>query len=67
MAIWCKRLASVLALTSLLLVSGAAAIPVSAAEEAVLLPGATPFKQINPFYPMIARTYPEYRHQLSRR
>ncbi len=30
----------------------------SAAEEAVLIPGATVFKQINPLYPILAKTYP---------
>ncbi|BBY80522.1 hypothetical protein MPUL_16800 [Mycolicibacterium pulveris] len=30
----------------------------SAAEEAVLIPGATVFKRINPFYPLIATNYP---------
>ena len=51
-------LVRVIALMSLLLASGTVAHPVSAAEEAVLIPGATVFKPINPFYPIIARTYP---------
>ena len=52
------RLVPVIALTSLLLGIGTVANPVSAAEEAVLIPGATVFKQINPLYPIIAKTYP---------
>ena len=51
-------LVPVLALTSLLLGTGTVATPVSAAEEAVLIPGATVFKPINPPYPIIAKTYP---------
>jgi pimeloyl-ACP methyl ester carboxylesterase len=37
--------------------SAAVASPVAAAEEAVLIPGATVFKQINPIYPIIAGSY----------
>jgi pimeloyl-ACP methyl ester carboxylesterase len=53
-----KGLVHAVALTSLLLGIGTVANPVSAAEEAVLIPGATVFKQINPLYPVIAKTYP---------
>ena len=59
MAILHKGLVPALALTSSLLFGiGTLANPVSAAEEAVLIPGATVFKQINPLYPIIAKTYP---------
>lgn len=55
---WRKWLVPMIATTSLLLVSGTVADPISAAEEAVLIPGATVFKRINPFYPLIALSYP---------
>ena len=58
MAVARKWLVPVIALASLLLAGGTAAGPVSAAEQAVLIPGAMPFKRINPFYPLIARSYP---------
>ncbi len=57
MAISRKWLLPVIALTSLILASGTVASPVSA-EEAVLVPGATVFKRINPFYRSVAKTYP---------
>jgi len=38
--------------------AGPAATAVGAAEEAVLIPGATVFKRINPLYPITATTYP---------
>lgn len=48
-----------IAATSLLLASGALASGVSQAEEAVLIPGATVFKRINPLYPIVAESYPD--------
>ncbi len=57
MAISRKWLLPVIALTSLILASGTVANPVGA-EEAVLVPGATVFKRINPLYPAVAKTYP---------
>ena len=54
-----KQLVPMIAATSLLLASGTMANGVSQAEEqAVLIPGATVFKRINPIYPIIATTYP---------
>ncbi len=58
MATWHKRLVPAIAATSLMLGTGTVATAVSAAEEAVLIPGATVFKQINPLYPILANTYP---------
>ena len=58
MATWHKRLVPAIAATSLMLGTGTVATAVSAAEEAVLIPGATVFKQINPMYPILANTYP---------
>jgi pimeloyl-ACP methyl ester carboxylesterase len=55
---WSKRLAASVAATSLLLASGAIANVVSHAEVAILIPGAMPFKQINPVYPSVAESYP---------
>jgi len=57
MAVSRRWLVPVIALASLLLAGGAVAGPVSA-EQAVVVPGAMPLKRINPFYPLIARTYP---------
>ena len=56
---WSKRLVPVIATTSLLLASGALASGISQAEQAILIPGAMPLKQINPFYPLVAPTYPD--------
>src|SRR6478735_1056735 len=56
---WSKRLVPVIAASSLLLASGAVAEVISHAEEAILIPGAMPFKPINPLYPMVAATYPD--------
>ena len=56
---WRKQLVAPLAATSLLLASGTPANGASQAEEAVLIPGATVFKRINPIYPMVATTYPD--------
>ena len=56
---WSKRLVPVVAATSLLLASGAMANGISQAEEAILIPGAMPFKQINPIYPIVAQSYPD--------
>jgi pimeloyl-ACP methyl ester carboxylesterase len=39
--------------------TGPVVTAVSAAEEAVLIPGATVFKRINPLYPNVATTYPD--------
>lgn len=58
MAVSRKWLVPVIALASLLLAGGTVAGPVNAAEQAVVIPGAMPLKRINPFYPLIARTYP---------
>ena len=62
MAEWHQRMIPVIVTTSLLLGAGTAATPVSdaapATEEAVLVPGATVFKPINPLYPVLATTYP---------
>ena len=58
MARWHKRLLPVIAATSLMLGTGTVATAVGAAEEAVLIPGATVFKRINPLYPIVATTYP---------
>ena len=58
MAKWRKRLVPLIAATSLMLGTGPVATAVSAAEEAVLIPGATVFKRINPLYPIVATTYP---------
>ncbi|MEO3758733.1 PE-PPE domain-containing protein [Mycobacterium sp. B14F4] len=57
MAVSRRWLVRVIALMSLLLAIATAANPVGAAEEAVLIPGATVFKKINPFYPIIAKSY----------
>jgi pimeloyl-ACP methyl ester carboxylesterase len=54
-----KQLVPVIATTSLLLASGALASGISQAQEAILIPGAMPLKAINPFYPIVAPTYPE--------
>ena len=56
---WHKQLLSALAATSLMLGTGPVATAVGAAEEAVLIPGATVFKRINPLYPITAATYPD--------
>jgi pimeloyl-ACP methyl ester carboxylesterase len=47
-----------IAATSLLLASGTVVDVVSRAEEAILIPGATILKPINPFYSAIAMYYP---------
>lgn len=54
-----KQLVPVIAAASLLLASGTLANGVSQAEEAVLIPGATVFKRINPLYPIVAESYPD--------
>ncbi|WP_235621954.1 PE-PPE domain-containing protein [Mycolicibacterium austroafricanum] len=53
-----RCLVSLIALACVLLGIGTVAGPVGAAERAVLIPGASPFKPINPFFPIIAATYP---------
>ena len=55
---WQKRILPVLAAASLLLGAATVTSAASRAEEAVLIPGATVFKQINPLYPIVAKTYP---------
>jgi diacyltrehalose acyltransferase len=55
---WQKRVIPAIAATSLLLGAATVASAVSEAEEAVLIPGATVFKRINPLYPIVAETYP---------
>ena len=61
---WRKQLVPTIAATSLLLASGTLANGISQAEEvekvekAILIPGAMPFKRINPLYPIVAATYP---------
>lgn len=52
-----RQLATAIAGASLL-ASGALAVGDSQAETAILIPGAQPFKQINPLYPIVAATYP---------
>ena len=59
MATWCTRLVPAIAAASLLLGTGTVATAVGVAEEAVLIPGATVFKAINPLYPIVATTYPD--------
>ncbi|MDV3125646.1 PE-PPE domain-containing protein [Mycobacterium sp. 21AC1] len=54
-----KQLVPTIAAASLLLTLGALSNGVGHAEEAVLIPGATVFKAINPFYSMIATSYPD--------
>ncbi len=58
MARWHQRLVPAIAATSLVLGTGTMVTAVSAAEEAVLIPGATVFKRINPLYSSVATTYP---------
>ncbi len=58
MATWHKRVAPAMATMSLMLGTATVATAVSAAEEAILIPGATVFKPINPLYPVVAQTYP---------
>jgi pimeloyl-ACP methyl ester carboxylesterase len=55
---WSKRLVPTIAATSLFLSCGAIANGVSQAETAILIPGAMPFKQINPIYRIVAESYP---------
>jgi len=59
MIIWRKRLIPAVAAVSLLLASGPLASGPSHAEGAVLIPGATVFKPINPIYPAVATSYPK--------
>ncbi len=58
MPTWHKRLVPAIAATSLVLGTATTATAVSAADEAVLIPGATVFKRINPLYPILLPTYP---------
>ena len=55
---WHKRMLSVIAASALLMGAGTVTSAPSEAEEAILIPGATVFKPINPLYPIIATTYP---------
>ena len=57
MVVWYKQLVPVITITALL-GTGAVANAVSDVEQAVLIPGATVFKPINPQYPIVAKTYP---------
>lgn len=52
------RLVAVIAMTAMLLAGAVAGSPPGAAEDAVLIPGATLFKRLDPLYPIIARSYP---------
>ncbi len=54
-----KRLVPLIVAASVLIGSGSPAIGVSQAEQAILIPGAMPFKKINPLYPTVAETYPD--------
>lgn len=54
----CKQLAATITATSLL-ASGALAAGIGNAEVAILIPGAMPFKQVNPVYPIVAADYPK--------
>ena len=56
---WSKQLVPVVVTTSMLLASGTLANGISQAEEAILIPGAMPFKAINPIYPIVAQSYPD--------
>jgi diacyltrehalose acyltransferase len=62
---WRKHLVPTIAATSLLLASGTLANGISQAQEAekvekaILIPGAMPFKAINPIYPIVATSYPD--------
>ena len=60
-----QKLGPTIAATSLLLASatlatgvGQAQEPEEPVEQAVLIPGATVFKRINPLYPIVATSYP---------
>jgi len=61
MASWHQRLIAATAATSLVLIGSvpSAAVSLSETAEAVLIPGATVFKRINPLYPVTAATYPD--------
>ncbi|WP_374158056.1 PE-PPE domain-containing protein [Mycobacterium sp. G7A2] len=56
MVVWCKRLFAAVAVCVLLLGTGTFAHAVSA-EDAVLIPGATVFKHLNPVYPLFQRYF----------
>ncbi len=62
---WRKQLVPTIAAASLLLASVGLANGISQADEvekvdkAILIPGAMPFKAINPIYPIVATTYPD--------
>jgi len=56
---WRKQLVPLIAAASLVLASGTVVDVASRAEEAILIPGATVLKPINPFYPLIALNYPK--------
>jgi pimeloyl-ACP methyl ester carboxylesterase len=59
MARWRKPLVPTIAATAMLLASGTLANGISQADEAIQIPGAMPFKAINPLYPIVAKTYPD--------
>jgi diacyltrehalose acyltransferase len=54
-----ERSVSAIAALALALGTSTLVAPAGRAEEAVLIPGATVFKQINPLYPVVATTYPD--------
>lgn len=57
MAVLRRWFLALLTVTSVFAASSTAMGPAGAAERAVLIPGATVFKSINPIYPIIAATY----------
>lgn len=56
---WRKHLIPAIAMASLLIASGTMPQVISRAEEAILIPGATVLKPINPFYSIFAENYPK--------
>lgn len=57
MRVFVRWLLPIVATVALLLGSPAVATPVAVAERTVLIPGASPFKGINPIYPLISDFY----------
>ncbi|BBX18936.1 PE-PPE domain-containing protein [Mycolicibacterium duvalii] len=58
MAVSRTWLVALVAMASVFVSGSTVVSPAGAAERAVLIPGATVFKRINPIYPIIAATYP---------
>lgn len=56
---WRKQLIPAIATASLLIASATMPQVISRAEEAILIPGATVLKPINPFYSIFAKNYPK--------